>query len=120
MLLFPSYSCRFNPEFSGNTNDGLILRHACAEFCISQRKLLRMPTIISCYKEEAIAARQESLTHERYLLEVIRRESEQRRIGRIKRFLRLSRLPHEKTMQSFDRTRLPLKVEVAWENWTAA
>jgi len=74
-------------------------------------KLLRMPTITSCYKDEADVARQESLTHERYLLEVIRRESEQRRIGRIKRFLTQSRLPQEKTMDSFDRSRLPLKVD---------
>ena len=74
-------------------------------------KLLRMPTITSCYKEEADVARQESLTHERYLLEIIRRESEQRRIGRIKRFLTQSRLPREKTMGAFDRTRLPLKVD---------
>ena len=73
-------------------------------------KLLRMPTITSCYQEEAEAARRDSLTHERYLLEVIRRESEQRRIGRIKRFLAQSRLPQEKTMDSFDRSRLPLKV----------
>ena len=49
----------------------------------SALKTLRMPTIMSCYKEEADVAHQESLTHERYLLEVIRRESEQRRIGRI-------------------------------------
>lgn len=73
-------------------------------------KLLRMPTITSCYQEEAHTARQENLTHERYLLEVIRRESEQRRITRIQRLLRQSRLPQEKSMDSFDRTRLPLKV----------
>jgi len=73
-------------------------------------KLLRMPTITSCYKEEAATARQENLTHERYLLEVIRRESEQRRITRVQRFLRQSRLPQEKTMETFERSRLPLKV----------
>lgn len=76
----------------------------------SALKLLRMPTITSCYKEEAATARQENLTHERYLLEVVRRESEQRRITRVQRFLRQSRLPHEKTMESFDRERLPQKV----------
>jgi len=73
-------------------------------------KKLRMPTISSCYEEEADVARQENLTHENYLLEVIRRESEQRRISRIQRLLRQSRLPQEKTLESFDRTRLPLKV----------
>jgi len=73
-------------------------------------KLLRMPTITSCYKDEADVARQENLTHERFLLEVIRRESEQRRVTRIRRFLQQSQLPQEKTMDSFDRSRLPLKV----------
>jgi DNA replication protein DnaC len=73
-------------------------------------KELRMPTIKSCYEHEAEAARAESLTYEHYLLEIIRREREQRRIGRIARLLRQSRLPHEKTIESFDRKRLPIKV----------
>ena len=73
-------------------------------------KDLRMPTIKSCYVGEADAARAESLTYERYLLEIIRREREQRRIGRIERLLRQSRLPREKTIESFDRKRLPIKV----------
>ena len=73
-------------------------------------KELRMPTITSCYEHEAEAARAESLTYEHYLLEIIRREREQRRIGRIERLLRQSRLPREKTIESFDRKRLPIKV----------
>ena len=73
-------------------------------------KELRMPTITSCYEHEADAARAESLTYEHYLLEIIRREREQRRIGRIERLLRQSRLPREKTIESFDRKRLPIKV----------
>ena len=73
-------------------------------------KTLRMPTINSCYSEEAEAARRESLTYEHYLLEIIRREREQRRLGRIERLLSQSRLPREKTIESFERNRLPLKV----------
>jgi DNA replication protein DnaC len=73
-------------------------------------KTLRMPTIKVCYREEADAARRESLTYERYLLEIIRREREQRRLGRIERFLRQSKLPREKTIDTFERDRLPLKV----------
>jgi len=73
-------------------------------------KELRMPTIKSCYEGEADSARAESLTYERYLLEIIRREREQRRIGRIARLLRQSRLPREKTIESFDRKRLPIKL----------
>jgi len=73
-------------------------------------KGLRMPTIKACYEEEAESARQESLTYERYLLEVARREREQRRVGRIERLLRQSKLPREKTIDTFERGRLPLKV----------
>ncbi len=73
-------------------------------------KTLHMPTINSCYEEEAETARRESLTYEHYLLEIIRREREQRRLSRIERLLRQSRLPREKTIESFERSRLPLKV----------
>jgi len=73
-------------------------------------KELRMPTIKACYEEEAESARQENLTYERYLLEVSRREREQRRVGRIARLLRQSKLPREKTIDTFERGRLPLKV----------
>lgn len=84
-------------------------------------KTLRMPTIKACYEEEAEAARRESLTHERYLLEIVRREREQRRLGRIERLLAQSKLPREKTIENFDRRRLPLKVNqqlgVLMEGW---
>ena len=73
-------------------------------------KTLHMPTINACYVEEAEAARKESLTYEHYLLEIIRREREQRRLSRIERLLRQSRLPREKTIESFERGRLPMKV----------
>lgn len=73
-------------------------------------KTLRLPTIKACYEEEAEAARRESLTHERYLLEVSRREREQRQLSRIERLQRQSKLPREKTIDNFDRSRLPLKV----------
>jgi len=86
-------------------------------------KTLRMPTIKACYREEADAARRESLTYERYLLEIIRREREQRRLGRIERLLRQSRLPREKTIDTFERDRLPLKVNqqlgLLMEGWFA-
>ena len=73
-------------------------------------KALHMPTVKACYQQEAEAARRETLTYERYLLEIVRRECEQRRLGRIERLQRQSKLAREKTIENFDRSRLPLKV----------
>jgi DNA replication protein DnaC len=73
-------------------------------------KSLRLSAIRSCYQEEADLARQESLSYEAYLGELIVRESEERRKKRIARYLRESRLPLEKSMASFDKSRLPAKI----------
>jgi DNA replication protein DnaC len=63
-----------------------------------------------CYEEEAGRARQESSSYEEYLLTLARRECESRRQRRIERWLRESKLPLEKTLEDFDRQRLPRKV----------
>lgn len=73
-------------------------------------KELHLPTIKSCYAEQADLARQNSLSYEQYLLELMQREREVRRHNRITRLLRESRLPLEKTLESFDRKRLPARV----------
>ena len=73
-------------------------------------KRLYLSTIRSCYKNEADLARQESLCYEEYLQELVVRECEERRRKRINRYLRESRLPLEKTMESFDRSRLPTRL----------
>lgn len=73
-------------------------------------KELRMPTVRACYEEQADLARRESLSYERYLLELLRREREERRHNRIRRWLRGSGLPLEKVLDGFDRGRLPVKV----------
>ncbi len=73
-------------------------------------KQLKLATIRSCYQEEADLARQESLSYERYLNELMVRECEQRRHKRISRYLRESRLPLEKTMAAFEESRLPTKI----------
>jgi DNA replication protein DnaC len=72
-------------------------------------KELRMPTVRDCYHDEAESARRESLSYERYLLELVRREAETRRHNRIERLLRQSKLPLEKNLDSFDLGRLPLR-----------
>lgn len=77
------------------------------EYCLRQ---LYLSTIRSCYQEEANLARQESLSHEAYLHELVIRECEERRHKRISRFLRESRLPLEKSMEAFDKSRLPARI----------
>jgi DNA replication protein DnaC len=74
-------------------------------------RALRLPGVRGCYEEMAEHARREGLSYERYLEELVEREWEGRRNHRIERFLRASRLPLEKTLESFDRKRLPAKVE---------
>jgi len=71
---------------------------------------LYLATIRRCYQEEADLARKESLSYEVYLEELVVHECEERRQKRIARYLRESRLPLEKTMDSFDRSRLPAKL----------
>lgn len=73
-------------------------------------KALRLSTIRSCYRDEAELARQESLSYEAYLYELITHECEERRNKRIARYLRESRLPLEKSIESFDLSRLPVKI----------
>lgn len=75
-------------------------------------KALRLPTIRGCYEEEAETARRESLSYEHYLLELIEHEQEVRRENRIKRLLRESHLPLDKTFETFDRKRLPRKIDM--------
>jgi DNA replication protein DnaC len=58
----------------------------------------------------AETARMESHSYEQYLEEVLEREREERRRKRIERLLRISKLPLEKSLDSFDRKRLPPKV----------
>jgi len=73
-------------------------------------KELRMPTMRGNYRSEADGARRESLSYERYLLELVRQEAEARRHNRIERLLRQSKLPLEKSLDSFDLGRLPLRL----------
>ncbi len=73
-------------------------------------KELHLPTVRECYEGEAERARRESLSFERYLLNLMEREQEVRRQNRIARLLHQSKLPLDKTLQTFDRSRLPRKV----------
>ena len=80
------------------------------QLLISYLKELHVPTIRECFEDIARTAEQESLSYERYLLELAERECEARRERRIGRLLRESRLPLEKNIDTFDLKRLPAKI----------
>lgn len=74
-------------------------------------KALQLPTVRTCYAEQADRARKESWSYERYLLDLMEQEQEARRQRKITKRLRDSRLPLEKTLSGFDRQRLPRRVD---------
>lgn len=73
-------------------------------------KELHLPTIRECYPDVARQARQESLSYEHFLQELLEHECEVRQGHRIERRLRESRLPPDKSLENFDLARLPVKV----------
>jgi DNA replication protein DnaC len=77
---------------------------------LSGLKELQLPTMRECFQEVALKARQESHSYEQYLLELATREVAARRQKRIERLLRESKLPLEKSLATFERKRLPAKV----------
>ena len=68
-----------------------------------------MPTIRDEYESAAQQARQESSSYERYLWDLAEREREARRLNRIERLLRESKLFLEKSLSTLDLKRLPAK-----------
>jgi DNA replication protein DnaC len=73
-------------------------------------KDLHLPAMREAFAPTAEQARQESLSYEHYLLELVNRECEQRKHKRVERLLKESRLPLEKSLASFDLKRLPAKL----------
>lgn len=73
-------------------------------------KELRLSGIRRQYTDLAERSRKENLGYEEYLLSVLKEECDNRRQRRIDKYLRESRLPLEKTLESFDMKRLPLEV----------
>ena len=70
-------------------------------------KTLRLPTIRQAFAQQAELARREGQSYEHYLLNLLQQECEVRQHNRTLRFLRESKLPLEKSLEMFDRTRLP-------------
>ena len=73
---------------------------------------LKLPGIRKSYQEMADLARKESMSHEEYLLAVIQQEHTIRHQNRTARLLKESRLPLGKNLDSFDRKRLPLRIDM--------
>jgi DNA replication protein DnaC len=73
-------------------------------------KALHLPTMRQCYEEAARRAEKETLSYEQFLLELSERECEGRRKSRIRKLLKESGLPLEKSLANFDLKRLPVKV----------
>lgn len=71
---------------------------------------MRLPSFRDHYETLARKAEQDAISYEQYLLELTNRECETRRANRIETMLRQSRLPLDKTLDSFDMKRLPAKV----------
>lgn len=72
---------------------------------------LKLPGVKAVYQEIAKQARAEHYSYEQYLAEVLEREWEDRRNHRIERYLKLSNIPLEKDLESFNRNRLPPKAD---------
>ena len=75
-----------------------------------QLRELRLPSFRDHFQNSARRAAAENLSHLEYLSELVTLECESRREGRIKRLANRSKLPADKTWDSFKFDRLPLHV----------
>ncbi len=78
---------------------------------ITNLRELHLPTIRDCFDEAAETAQNESLSYQQYLLELSEQECEARRMRKIERLLRQSRLPMHKNMNTLEMIRFSLKVK---------
>jgi DNA replication protein DnaC len=73
-------------------------------------KELFLSTIRQCYEDLANQAQQESLSYEQYLLTLAEQECITRRNNRIEKNLKESKIPRDKSIDTFDLKRVPGKV----------
>jgi DNA replication protein DnaC len=73
-------------------------------------RALHLSAIREIYAELSLKATRENLGYERYLAELVIQEVEARRINRIERNLRESKLPLEKSWKTFEQKRLPVNL----------
>jgi DNA replication protein DnaC len=72
-------------------------------------KELHLPAVRHSFEAKARQAERETLSYEQYLLELVAVECQERRANRVQRLLQASKLPLEKTLDSFDLKRIPVK-----------
>lgn len=75
-------------------------------------KDLRLPSIRDNFERVAERAVRENYTYEQYLFELVEQEQVERLQNRIQRLRRSSGLPTGKTLETFNRARLPGKVNM--------
>ena len=80
------------------------------DLLMSQLKELHLPAFREQFEAMARRAEQESWSFEKYLLSLTQFECDARRMNRVERFLKMSRLPVEKSMDNFDLKKLPTKL----------
>jgi len=73
-------------------------------------RTLRMPTAVEVVEETLTAATKENWSLETFLCELLDQEVEGRRMRRIERLMKASRLPADKTLATFDQDRLPVQL----------
>jgi DNA replication protein DnaC len=73
-------------------------------------RTLRMPTAVQIVEETITTAQKENWSLETFLGEILEQEMEGRRLRRIERLQKASRLPLDKTLQTFNQERLPLQL----------
>jgi DNA replication protein DnaC len=73
-------------------------------------KELHLPMFREYHQEFAQKAIADELGYEEYLYELAQRECEVRRANKIDRLIKTSKLPLEKTLQTFEMERMPLKI----------
>ena len=73
-------------------------------------RTLRMPTAVQIVEETITTAQKENWSLETFLAEILEQEMEGRRLRRIERLMKASRLPLDKTLQTFNQERLPLQL----------
>lgn len=73
-------------------------------------KELHLPAIRQDFEEVALIAQKESLSYEKFLLELVERELISRQNRRRERNLKLAKLPALKTLSNFDLKRIPISL----------
>lgn len=99
-----------NPPAAARPSSSQNLSAEVTQQLSDQLKELRLPTFREHYQSLADQAVRESLSHARYLAELVSRECQTRNHSRIQRLMRNSRLLHGKTWDQFQWSRVPLQV----------